>query len=186
MLAALPEAAFGGGHVIHEVVEPTQEADAKPKHSIKFSVCGMSHDHIHGMIGAVQRGGGTLVAALVAPRVRRIVTEERMLTASLVFVAVGAAVCARFGNRAAGAALAGIVGVAAAAAKLAFDSIVQRDAPAAAQGRAFARFETRFQLAWVAAALLPVVIPIPTRVGMIMLAAACTGATIFYTVGRRS
>src|SRR6266699_1801848 len=63
MLAALPEAAFGGGHVIHEVVEPTQEADAKPKHSIKFSVCGMSHDHIHGMIGAVQRGGGVLVAA---------------------------------------------------------------------------------------------------------------------------
>jgi hypothetical protein len=130
--------------------------------------------------------GGTLLAALVAPRVRRIVTEERMLTASLVFVAGGAAVCARFGNRAAGAALAGIVGVAAAAAKLAFDSIVQRDAPDAAQGRAFARFETRFQLAWVAAALLPVVIPIPTRVGMIMLAAACTGATIFYTVGRRS
>ena len=76
--------------------------------------------------------------------------------------------------------------LAAAAAKLAFDSIVQRDAPAAAQGRAFARFETRFQLAWVAAALLPVVIPIPTRVGMIMLAAACTGATIFYTLGRRS
>jgi hypothetical protein len=130
--------------------------------------------------------GGTLLAALVAPRVRRIVTEERMLTASLVFVAVGAAVCARFGNRAAGAALAGIVGLAAAAAKLAFDSIVQRDAPDAAQGRAFARFETRFQLAWVAAALLPVVIPIPTRVGMIMLAAACTGATIFYTVGRRT
>ena len=108
-----------------------------------------------------------------------------MLTASLVFVAVGAAVCARFGNRAAGSALAGVLGLAAATAKLAFDSIVQRDAPAAAQGRAFARFETRFQLAWVAAALVPVVIPIPTRVGMIMLAAAATGATIFYSVGRR-
>src|SRR5258705_5851357 len=63
MLAALPEAAFGGGHVVHEVAEPGQEADAKPKYSIKFSVCGMSQDHIHGMIGAVQRGGGTLVAA---------------------------------------------------------------------------------------------------------------------------
>ena len=63
MWAALPEAAFGGGHFVHEVVEPEQEADAKPKYSIKFSVCGMSHDHIHGMIGAVQRGGGTLVSA---------------------------------------------------------------------------------------------------------------------------
>src|SRR5258705_4763491 len=63
MLAALPEAAFGGGHVLQEVADPGQEANVKPKHSIKFAVCGMSHDHIHGMIGAVQRGGGVLVAA---------------------------------------------------------------------------------------------------------------------------
>jgi predicted dehydrogenase len=34
----------------------------KPKHHIRFAVCGMSHDHVHGMIGAVQRGGGELVA----------------------------------------------------------------------------------------------------------------------------
>jgi len=67
MLSALPEAAFGmgssGGHVVHEVAQPSQDADSKPKYSIKFSVCGMSHDHIYGMIGAVQRGGGILVAA---------------------------------------------------------------------------------------------------------------------------
>jgi predicted dehydrogenase len=67
MLAALPEAALGlqpaGAHVVHEVAEPTQMAEAKPKYSIKFSVCGMSHDHIYGMIGAIQRGGGVLVAA---------------------------------------------------------------------------------------------------------------------------
>ena len=37
-------------------------AEEKPVHHIRFSVCGMSHDHIHGMIGAVQRGGGELVA----------------------------------------------------------------------------------------------------------------------------
>jgi hypothetical protein len=130
--------------------------------------------------------GGTLVGALVAPRLRRAVTEERILTASLVAVAVAAATGARFGSRAAGAALAGVLGLAAAAGKLAFDSIVQRDAPDAAQGRAFARFESRFQLTWVTAALLPVLIPVPTRVGMIMLAVACTGATIFYVVGRRT
>jgi MFS family permease len=128
---------------------------------------------------------GTLVGAVLAPRVRRLVSEERMITASLIAVAVAAAVGARFGNRAAASALAGVVGLAASAAKLAFDSIVQRDAPDAARGRAFARFETRFQLVWVAAALVPVVIPVPTRVGMIMLAVACTGATIFYVVSRR-
>ncbi len=63
MLAALPETAFGGHRVLHEVAEPGLEAVASPKYSIRFSVCGMSHDHIYGMIGAIQRGGGTLVAA---------------------------------------------------------------------------------------------------------------------------
>jgi predicted dehydrogenase len=35
--------------------------EEKPKYHIRFGVCGISHDHIHGMIGAVQRGGGELV-----------------------------------------------------------------------------------------------------------------------------
>lgn len=39
------------------------ETQAPPKYHIKFGVCGMSHDHIYGMVGAVQRGGGELVAA---------------------------------------------------------------------------------------------------------------------------
>ena len=55
--------AIDPSRVIHEVAEPGQDADAKPKYSIKFGVCGMSHDHIFGMVGAIQRGGGTLVAA---------------------------------------------------------------------------------------------------------------------------
>ena len=51
----------GEGHIVHEVAEAPQDAAEKPKYTIKFAVCGMSHDHIHGMIGAVQRGGGVLV-----------------------------------------------------------------------------------------------------------------------------
>jgi predicted dehydrogenase len=39
------------------------QAEAAPAFHIKFAVCGMSHDHIYGMIGAVKRGGGELVAA---------------------------------------------------------------------------------------------------------------------------
>ncbi|MHB1698982.1 MAG: Gfo/Idh/MocA family protein [Acidobacteriaceae bacterium] len=65
-LSAIPETAFGlgsgGGSIAHEVVEASQDANAKPKYSIKFAVCGMSHDHIYGMVGAIQRGGGVLVA----------------------------------------------------------------------------------------------------------------------------
>ena len=63
-MAGVP--AFGNvdpSHVVHEVAEPAQDSEAKPKYSIKFAVCGMSHDHIYGMVGAIQRGGGVLVKA---------------------------------------------------------------------------------------------------------------------------
>jgi hypothetical protein len=66
MMAGLPESAmaFGGGsaRIVEDAVAPVQTEEA-PKYHIKFAVCGMSHDHIYGMIGAVQRGGGELVAA---------------------------------------------------------------------------------------------------------------------------
>ena len=66
MMAGLPNGAMalGGeqGRVIEDAVLPAQ-SDEAPKYHIKFAVCGMSHDHIYGMIGAVQRGGGEMVAA---------------------------------------------------------------------------------------------------------------------------
>ena len=37
--------------------------EEKPQHHVRFAVCGVSHDHIHGMIGAMRSGGGELVAA---------------------------------------------------------------------------------------------------------------------------
>jgi predicted dehydrogenase len=66
IMAGLPESvlAQGGGAArnVEDAVAPVQVEDA-PKYHIKFAVCGMSHDHIYGMIGAVTRGGGELVAA---------------------------------------------------------------------------------------------------------------------------
>jgi predicted dehydrogenase len=62
LIGAMPETAFStaAGHVPHEIIAP-QDA-AKPKYSIRFAVCGISHDHIYGMVGAIQRGGGILVS----------------------------------------------------------------------------------------------------------------------------
>src|SRR6185312_7916514 len=48
--------------IVEDAVIP-QQSEEPPKHHIKFAVCGMSHDHIYGMVGAIQRGGGELVAA---------------------------------------------------------------------------------------------------------------------------
>jgi hypothetical protein len=68
MMAGLPQAALAfsadPAHIIEDAVVP-QAAEEAPKNHIKFAVCGMSHDHIYGMIGAIQRGGGELVAAWV-------------------------------------------------------------------------------------------------------------------------
>ena len=65
VMALLPEGAIGlssaEGRALAEVL-PAQ-AEAAPQYHIKFAVCGMSHDHIYGMIGAVTRGGGEMVAA---------------------------------------------------------------------------------------------------------------------------
>ena len=67
MMSAFPSAAMalGGetGTVREEVLQAPAQAEEKPKYHIKFGVCGMSHDHIYGMIGAVQRGGGEMVIA---------------------------------------------------------------------------------------------------------------------------
>ena len=52
--------AFAPGDVKADVLPPSPQI--KPQHHIRFAVCGMSHDHIHGMIEAVRRGGGELVA----------------------------------------------------------------------------------------------------------------------------
>ncbi len=64
---AVPHAAFAAGdsRVEHEVIQPSPQAIAAAtpgKDTIRFAVCGASHDHIYGMVGAIQRGGGTLVA----------------------------------------------------------------------------------------------------------------------------
>ena len=95
LFSALPESAFAlrspSGHIINDTIQSAPEPESKPAYSIKFAVCGMSHDHIYGMVGAMQRGGGILVAAygrepdkLVAftkryPDVKMVSSEEAII-----------------------------------------------------------------------------------------------------------
>jgi predicted dehydrogenase len=65
MIGGFSESALAHGATPGRVVEdmaPASQPEEAPKYHIKFAVCGMSHDHIYGMVGAVQRGGGELVA----------------------------------------------------------------------------------------------------------------------------
>jgi len=129
---------------------------------------------------------GSFVGAAVAPGLRRRLAEERILMGSLAMVAITGLVAVRLGGLPAAALFAAALGIGAGAGKLAFDSIVQRDAPDAIRGRTFARFETRFQLAWVAGAALPVAIRIPSGWGMGLLALVAAIACASYAAGLRA
>ena len=131
-------------------------------------------------------GVGVLIGSVVAPALRRSMPEERMLLAVLgLTVAVGL-VTARYGGLAGSAIMAATVAVVSTCGKLAFDSLVQRDAPDANRGRSFARFEVRFQLVWVIGAVTPVLIDIPLRVGFLFIAGTAAFALFSYLAGQRA
>jgi len=133
---------------------------------------------------------GSFVGSSLAPRVRRTTAEEDMLVWSMVLAAVVALLGAWAGGLLSAMLVALAVGFSANTAKLAFDSIVQRDAPDANRGRSFAKFETRFQIWWVIGAFLPVILPIikiplPARAGFLIIAGTAGFAAFTYWVGRR-
>ncbi|MCZ7535993.1 MAG: MFS transporter [Acidimicrobiia bacterium] len=109
------------------------------------------------VIAASAFGNG--VGVLLAPLLRRRVREEWILAGSLLAAAGLLVFAARGYGRPALTVAAAAVAAGASCGRLAFDSLVQRDAHEAARGRAFARFETRFQLVWVAGAVVAVAMP---------------------------
>ena len=129
---------------------------------------------------------GALLGVVIVPRVRKVLTEPAMLAVSLWSVALAAALAAFVGGIVIQALLAFLVGAASAASKPAFDALVQRYVPAAAQGRAFARFETRLQLVWVLGALLPVVVSLPLGAGDVVITAVAAVAGLSYLTSRRA
>ena len=129
---------------------------------------------------------GIMAGNALAPRLRNRVREELMLTGALALVTAAGGVTALIGGVPAGIALAMLLNGAAAVGRLAFESIVQRDAPGANRGRAFARFETRFQLSWAVAGLIPVVITIPGAIGFLLVGVMAGAALYNYVAGTRS
>ena len=129
---------------------------------------------------------GTMAGNALAPTIRGSLHEERMVGLSLGLPAVAGLVAAATGGDRAGIALAFVVGFSAALCRLSFESIVQRDGPAANRGQAFARFETQFQFGWVVAAVLPVLLPMPGRVGYLMVGAVMVAALVSYITGVRT
>jgi MFS family permease len=129
---------------------------------------------------------GSFAGAFVGPKLRTVLREEHILAGSVWVVALVALIAGRFGSRPALSVLALTVGLCASTARLAFDAIVQRDAADAVRSRSFARFEATFQLVWVGAALIPVLVHIPTRAACFVLALGMAIAGLSYVTGRRA
>ncbi|MFQ5558161.1 MAG: hypothetical protein ACE5GB_11725, partial [Acidimicrobiales bacterium] len=115
---------------------------------------------------------------------RKRLSEESLLLGVLVAVGTAALATALTGGLFGATLLSLGVSTGAGAGKLAFDSLVQRDAPDANHGRSFARFEARFQIAWVLGAILPAVVPIGVTVGGTIVAIAVASALVSYLLGR--
>jgi Major Facilitator Superfamily len=128
-------------------------------------------------------GVGGVIGAFLLPSAARLVREDGLMAGGLLLCGTTAWLLAgRVGV--VPAAIGGLaMGAGIAAARLGFESIVQREVPPPARGTAITRAETTFQLAWVGGAVLPVAFPLPTTPSLVAAAVACLAAATTYTVG---
>lgn len=134
-----------------------------------------------GLVAAAGIAGGLLGAA-VAPRVRRAADEGRILLGSLVTVTFCCLLGVLWNGRVGAMFVAASIGVGASVSRLAFDAIVQGD-DTGTLGARFAKFETRFQLAWVLGALVPVIFPLSRTIGFAIMGLAGVVATAIHAGG---
>jgi len=134
-------------------------------------------------LGAAAFGG--FVGVIAAPIARKAEREEVIVASGLVLPAALTLFGALVGGTIGFMAAAFAVGVGAAAGRLGFDSLLQRDGPDAVRGRAFARFETRFQLVWVIGGMLGV-IPLAAKLGLFILSLVLLGASVSYVAALRA
>jgi MFS family permease len=137
-----------------------------------------------GMALAASAVGG-FVGVVAAPILRRSVREEVILASSLVLPAVFALFGVLLGGSTGFVVAAFAVAIGAAAGRLGFDSVLQRDGPDAVRGRAFARFETRFQMVWVVGGILGLV-PFGESLGLLMLSIVLGFAAVSYVGALRA
>ena len=129
---------------------------------------------------------GALIGVLLVARIRRVLNEQQMLAASLWLVVVVTTLGAFYPVRWLQAVVALGVGMASAVAKPSFDALVQRHVRESNQGRAFARFETRFQLMWVVGSFVPVVLALPIAAGNAVMAVVAAIGAVSYMSSTRA
>lgn len=143
-----------------------------------------SGDGTKGFATAVAAAGiGGFAGSALAPTLRRVLHEPVLLLSSLVVMGLGGLLTANNFSWRTAALVSFLVGFGSTAGRLAFDSLVQHDAPEQIRGRTFARYETIFQLCWVVGAGLATLIPFESRGGLRTLALICFGGIALSVYG---
>jgi MFS family permease len=131
-------------------------------------------------------GAGAIIGLVLVGRLRKHLSEQQLLLASLWLIAASAAGVALWGTLFAQVVLAFMVGLCGAVAQPSFDSMTQRLIPLSVQGRAFARFGMRQQLVWVIGSLVPLVVAFSLPAGDATMAILAALGGLSYVSGRRA
>ena len=150
-----------------------------------FAAFSLKHDLVALGVAGAAAYIGNFGGVLVAPALRRSVREEVILASSLVLPAVFTLLGALVAGSVGFVLAAFTIGIGAAAGRLGFDSLLQRDGPDAVRGRAFAKFETRFQLVWVIGGVIAI-IPFAKQMGLFLLAIVLGFAAVSYVAALRA
>jgi hypothetical protein len=128
---------------------------------------------------------GSLLGNLSAKRLNKLKRVEYLIVVALAIIGVAGLLTAIMSVTITALLLMALVNYAAAIGNMAFESIVQRDAPDVNRGRALANYYTRFQLMWVAAGIIPVLLKLPGVVGFGIVAAIGFSGALIYWIGLR-
>ena len=131
-------------------------------------------------------GVGSLGGLGAVTRLRNVWRESTLLSVALVGAGLGAALASVEPTLVVQTVLAGWFGMCAAVAQPSFDAVTQRLVAPGAQGRTFARFAVRQQLAWVVGGLLPVAVALSFGVGDRLVAVVALATAAAYARGHRS
>ena len=122
----------------------------------------------------------TMLANAISPMLRRLISERTMMTVSLTVISVTGVFAGVFGGISAGIILIAVCNGMGSIGRLAFESIIQREAPDANRARTFVKFETINQLVWVSSGLVAVVFTFSGAVGFAIVGVSSAMGLIYF------
>ena len=140
--------------------------------------------YIYGLAAACY-GLGAFLGHTAATVMRRWFTEEQLIGLAIALPAAFTAVGILGASVPLLMVISTLVGLSTTLGRNAFDGLLQRRAPEALLGRAGARYETWFQLAWVFGGILATPIAFPVEVSMTVLTAIYVPALVIFVRGVR-